>query len=85
MAEEGGKNLNNQDSSGYGDMSYILFLILILLFLGNSNTLGSYFNLFEKEMEKANKIFQALSATAEGLKGAVQTPQNVKQDLNLNL
>lgn len=85
MAEEGGKNLNNQDSSGYGDMSYILFLILILLFLGNSNTLGSYFNLFEKEMEKANKLFQVLSATADGLKSAVQTPQNVKQDLNLNL
>ena len=84
MAEEEGKNIN-QDSGGQLDMSYILFLILILLFLGNNNTLSSYFNVFEKEISKANKLFQALTATAEGLKSAVQTPQEMKQDLGLDL
>ena len=85
MPEEKSKNMNSQDGVVEGDMSYILFLILILLFLGNSNTFSAYFNIFEKEVDKASKIFEALTATAEGLKSAVQTPQEVMQDLGLNL
>ncbi|NLM96387.1 MAG: hypothetical protein GX175_01995 [Halanaerobiaceae bacterium] len=54
-------------------MDFLLFLILILLLIGNQNTFNSYFQLFDKEINRLNQILGAFKATAEGLKGAVST------------
>jgi len=75
LAEE--TNKSSEDGTGF-----YLFLILILLTMGNSNTFTSYFQLFDKEVTRATNIFKIFSATAEGLKGAFETPQKVMEDLN---
>ncbi len=66
------------------DSSYMLFLILILLFMGNSSELISYYHKFENEMKDLEKMFKTLNATAEGLKVAFETPQKVIKDLEMN-
>lgn len=66
------------------DSSYMLFLILILLFMGNSSELISYYHKFENEMKDLEKMFKTLNATAEGLKVAFETPQKVINDLEMN-
>ncbi|MGM0409877.1 MAG: hypothetical protein ACQEQF_03860 [Bacillota bacterium] len=66
------------------DSSYMLFLILILLFMGNSSELNSYYHKFENEMNHVEKMFKTLNATADGLKVAFETPQKVINDLEMN-
>lgn len=79
MAEE------NMDikSTEVGSTDFLLFLILILLLLGNRNTFGKYFELFNQGTTRLNQILKALSATAEGLRGAFTAPQKVMKEINL--
>ena len=56
---------SSQDVSG---MDFLLFLILILLFLGNQSTFNSYFQVFDKEVNKLTEMLSAFKTTADGLK-----------------
>lgn len=55
------------------NMEFLLFLILILLLLGNQDAFSSYFQVFDKEVNKLNQILGAFQTTAEGLKGVFST------------
>jgi hypothetical protein len=72
---------NSKQSDG---LEFILFLVLILLFMGNNNTFSSYFTIFEDEIKYLNNIFKILTTTAEGLKGAFEAPKKVMKDLNFS-
>lgn len=74
------KNSANLEVNG---PDFLLFLILILLLMGNTGNFNPYFQLFNDQATKLTQIINALSATADGLKGAFETPQRIKNDLNL--
>jgi len=74
MAEEMGKNTDfNVTEMDVNSMDFLLFLILILLLIGNQNTFNSYFQLFDNEVNRLNQILGAFKTTTEGLKGAVSS------------
>ena len=81
MAEESFEEREDLNISSANSESYFLFLILILLFMGNSSTFSSYFKEFKYEMEYVNKLFNTLSATADGLQAAFETPQRVVEKM----
>lgn len=71
------------DSASYPEsnidsMDFLLFLILILLLLGNQNTFNAYFQLFDQELDKLNQILGAFQATANGLKGVFANNKKVE-------
>lgn len=59
----------NYTDTNVGSIEFLLFLILILLILGNQNTFNAYFHLFDQELNKLNQILGAFQSTANGLKG----------------
>lgn len=59
----------NYTDTNVGSIEFLLFLILILLILGNQNTFNAYFQLFDQELNKLNQILGAFQSTANGLKG----------------
>jgi len=65
--------LPTEQSEDVNGMSFILFLILILLIMSSGNTFSSYFNLFENEVNRASNIFESLSLTANNLQSVFQT------------
>jgi len=74
--------LNNNTTSekktgGSQGLEFILFLILILLLLGNQKSFGTHFEKLNKEINKVNQLLNAFSATAEGLKTTVEAPQKI--------
>lgn len=71
---------NETNASNVKGHEFTLFLIFILLIMGNQNRLGSYFNSLESEVNKLNGILKAVTATSEGLKGAMAASQTI-QDL----
>ena len=81
MVDENHEVTEDIETSSTDNKSYFLFLVLILLFMGNSSTLNKYFSEFKEEMEYINKIFHTMDATAEGLKTAFETPQKVQEEL----
>lgn len=75
--------MNNNENVSTSDLNvnsidFLLFLILILLLLGNQNVFNSYFQVFEKEVNTLNQILSAFQATAEGLKGAFSVSLDFK-------
>ena len=68
------ENINNSNEIG---IEYLLFLILLLLLVGNHNVFSNYFDLFDKQTTKMRNILETFSATAEGLKTAIITPQKM--------
>lgn len=66
----------SQDVSG---MDFLLFLILILLLLGNQNTFNSYFQIFDNEVNKLSNMLNAFQSTAEGLKQTFSTSYNFQK------
>ena len=56
---------------------YILFLILILLLIGNQDTFKGHFELLDKQTSELMELLDTFSATAEGLKSAIATPQEM--------
>ncbi len=68
--------------TGIGSFEFILFLILIMLFLGNSKTFEPHFELLNSQVNKVNQIINMLSATAEGLQGAFTAPRKAMEDLS---
>ncbi|MFW5976854.1 MAG: hypothetical protein ACOCQS_02795, partial [Bacillota bacterium] len=58
-------------------MDYLLFLILLLLLVGNQNSFNKYFDLFDQQTGKMKEVLDAFAATAEGLKSAVLAPQEM--------
>ena len=68
------ENINNSNEIG---IEYLLFLILLLLLVGNHNVFSNYFELFNKQTSKMKNILETFSATAEGLKTAIITPQKM--------
>jgi len=60
-------NVNYTDN--VSSLDFLLFLILILLILGNQNTFNAYFQLFDQELNKLNQVLGAFQSTANGLKG----------------
>lgn len=74
VTDEMGKNTElNVTDMDVNSMDFLLFLILILLLIGNQNTFNSYFQLFDNEVNRLNQILGAFKTTAEGLKGAVSS------------
>ncbi|MFW5971950.1 MAG: hypothetical protein ACOCRL_00555 [Bacillota bacterium] len=71
-------NNDNVSSSDFdvNGLDFLLFLILILLFLGNQNTFNSYFQLFDTEVSKLNNVLGAFQDTANGLKSVFATSYN---------
>ncbi len=72
---------NIQDGSE-NNISFILFLILILLLLGNTDSFTTHFQLIDGEVNKIKKLLEAVSVTNENLQNAVRAPQKVMQSLN---
>jgi hypothetical protein len=69
-------NTNNVDT-----FEFLLFLILILVLMGNRNTFSSHFDLLNKEVNNINSILEALSVTSEGLQAAITAPQKLRNNL----
>ncbi|MFW6034750.1 MAG: hypothetical protein ACOCRZ_00705 [Halothermotrichaceae bacterium] len=66
------KNIsNNSEMSGIGDeLGFMLFLVFILLLMSSPNgKFNSYFNVFDKELNKIQNILEAYYTTANSLKG----------------
>ncbi len=60
---------------------FLLFLILILVLMGNRNTFSSHFELLNKELNNINSIMEALSVTSESLQATINAPQKLKNKL----
>jgi len=69
-------NTNNVDT-----FEFLLFLILILVLMGNRNTFSSHFDLLNKEVNNINSILEAISVTSEGLQAAITAPQKLRNNL----
>ncbi len=72
----------NVESMGSG-FDFLLFLILILLLVGNRNAFSNYFELFNKEVTRVTNLIKTLSATADGLQGAFTAPQKAMEELGM--
>ncbi|MFW6006710.1 MAG: hypothetical protein ACOC4G_09865 [Bacillota bacterium] len=72
FSDELAKELKNDTG-----IDYLLFLILILLLVGNQTTFNEYFNLFDQQTKKMKEVLDVFSATAEGFKSAVLAPQKM--------
>lgn len=83
MAEEDYEQQENLETSSKDSGSYFLFLVLILLFMGNGSTFSKYFAEFEDEMAYINRLFYVMDATAESLKAAFATPQKVVEKMSV--
>ena len=77
--------INNNESIKAGDSNsdFLLFLILILILMGNGNSFNQHFELLNNKVNNLSGIISAFSATADGLKSAIEAPQNLKDNLNL--
>ncbi len=64
------------------NLNFLIFLILILLLMGNKNTFNTHFQLINDEVEKITKLLEAVSVTNDSLKNAVKAPQRVMQSIN---
>ncbi|MTI61409.1 MAG: hypothetical protein FH762_15770 [Firmicutes bacterium] len=74
ISREGG-GLNNIAGIEGDSFEFLLFLILILLIMGNSNTFNSYFEVLDGHVKEVNNILNLFSSTANGLKGAFTASQ----------
>src|SRR5690554_4256010 len=80
MAEiSGDLKTNNID-----EFEFLLFLILIMLLMGNQNTFNPHFELLNKELNSLNTLLQALSASSNGLKTAVNAASSASGNKNNN-
>lgn len=71
--------LNNIEKNKNVDSgSFLLFLILILLLMGNQETFNDYFELFEGKVTKLNNMLEAFQSTANGLQGVFSTSYDFK-------
>ena len=75
--KENNNNIDENINSNEIGIEYLLFLILLLLLVGNHNVFSNYFDLFDKQTTKMRNILETFSATAEGLKTAIITPQKM--------
>jgi len=76
---------NGDTATGFehGDnFNFLIFLILILLLMGNKNSFNTHFQLINNEVEKITKLLEAVSVTNDSLKNAVKAPQKVMQSIN---
>lgn len=74
ISREGG-DLNNSAGIEGDNFEFLLFLILILLIMGNSNTFSSYFEVLDGHVKEVNNILNLFSSTASSLKGAFTASQ----------
>ena len=86
FAETKGQNNENQgsnssdstdSSSSNQGLEYTLFLILILLLLGNQKSFNEQFRFLNEQTQEIKKFLNAFEATAEGLKTTIMTPQQI--------
>lgn len=78
-------SVDRDKSAGYensGSMDFLVFLILILLLMGNTNSFNTHFQLINKEVKKVTKLLEAVSATNDSLQDAVKAPQKVMQSFD---
>lgn len=61
---------------------FVLFLILILLIMGNQNRFDAHFELFESKVNKLNELLKALAATNQGLKGTMAASKTIQELIN---
>ncbi len=79
-------NIQNEEKSqkkSGQDMSYILFLILILLFMGGENTFNKHFQLLDREITLLNNMFKTFSATANSLQNTFATPAKIMEEMDI--
>ncbi len=65
-------------TSAVDSFEFLLFLILLLVLMGNRNTFNSHFEQLNREINNLNSILETLSVTSEGLKTAITAPQKLK-------
>jgi len=65
-----------------GNLDFLVFLILILLLMGNTNSFNNHFQLINSEVEKITKLLEAVSVTNDNLQNAVKAPQKVMQSFD---
>ncbi|HLV08579.1 MAG TPA: hypothetical protein VKY40_00030 [Halanaerobiales bacterium] len=85
MAEVSGDLKTNNISENISEFEFLLFLILIMLLMGNQNTFSPHFELLNKELNSLNTLLQTLSASSNGLKSAVNAAASVSGNKNNNL
>lgn len=57
---------------------FLLFLIFILLILGNQNTFNNYFEQLDKEASKISDFLDSFTSTAQGLRSTLQTSSDLE-------
>ena len=63
--------------SEIGQFEYFLFLILILLLIGNQKTLSPYLNMFGQQTKQIKQTLDAFSLTADELKDVFVASQKI--------
>ena len=75
---QGSNSSDSTDSSSSNQgLEYTLFLILILLLLGNQKSFNEQFRFLNEQTQEIKKFLNAFEATAEGLKTTIMTPQQI--------
>lgn len=82
IENENTKSYKNKSKSDTGQYGFLLFLILILLVSGSQKDFSTYFQKFNQGTANIKNILEVISATSEGLKNTIETPQKVLKNVN---